>query len=196
MSTLDFWFEFGSTYSYPAAMRIGDAARAAGVTVRWQPFLLGPVFQSQGYAQSPILEVPAKAAYMWRDLARLCGKYGLGWQQPSHFPRTSVLGARIACSYADAPWLENFVHAVYRANFAEDRDVGDEAVIAACLRTAGQQAAAVIAHATSEAERPRLRAQGVRAAELGLFGAPSFVVNGELFWGQDRLEDALAWARR
>lgn len=196
MKTLEFWFEFGSVYSYPAAMRIVDAARTADVNLVWQPFLLGPVFQAQGFKSSPILEQPDKTRYMWRDIERLCAKYGIGWKQPSNFPRGSVSAARIACSYADAAWLPAFVHAVYTANFAEDRDVSDDAVIADCLRAAGQAPEAVFAHAKSDAEKPKLRAQSARAQELGLFGAPSFIVDGELFWGHDRLDDALAWATR
>lgn len=196
MKTVEFWFEFGSTYSYPAAMRVEAAARAAGVALSWQSFLLGPIFRAQGHESSPLLAVPEKARYMWRDVERLCAKHGIAWKQPSSFPRGSVSAARIACSYAQAAWLPAFVRAVYTANFAEDRDIGDDAVIRDCLRQAGQDADALFAHTTSDAEKPKLRAQGAAAQARGIFGAPSFVVDGELFWGNDRLEDALAWAKR
>ena len=76
-ATLDFWFEFASTYSYPAAMRIADAAAARGVTVRWRPFLLGPIFKAQGWDNSPFNLYPAKGRYMWRDLERVCDALAL-----------------------------------------------------------------------------------------------------------------------
>jgi 2-hydroxychromene-2-carboxylate isomerase len=193
---VEFWFEFASTYSYPAAMRVETAAQAAGVTLEWKPFLLGPIFQAQGYETSPFLVHEQKGRYMWRDIERLCAKHHIAWQMPSSFPRTSVTAARIACSHAGASWLPSFVRAVYRANFADDRDIGDDAVIRACLAEVGTDADAAFAHALSAAEKPRLRANSVAAQQRGIFGAPSFIVGGELFWGNDRLDDAFAWALR
>ena len=81
-ATLDFWFEFASTYSYPAAMRIDALAEACRVTVRWRPFLLGPIFKDQGWTTSPFNVYPAKGRYMWRDLARICDDLGLPFAQP------------------------------------------------------------------------------------------------------------------
>src|SRR3546814_15598463 len=102
MKSMEFWFEFASTYSYPAAMRVEAAAGKAGVPVIWKPFLLGPIFQAQGYESSPFFAFPVKGQYMWRDLERLCAKYHLDWKQPSSFPRTSILASRIGCSPVDA----------------------------------------------------------------------------------------------
>lgn len=196
MKSMEFWFEFASTYSYPAAMRIEAAAGKAGVPLIWKPFLLGPIFKAQGYESSPFFAFPVKGQYMWRDVERLCAKYGLEWKKPTSFPRSSILASRIGCSHVDAAWLPSFVRAVYHANFAEDRNIADDAVIRACLRALDLDADAIIAHATSAAEKSRLRERGAQALDLGLFGAPSFIVDGELFWGNDRLEDALEWARR
>lgn len=192
---VEFWFEFASTYSYPAAMRIGPAAQAAGVTVVWKPFLLGPLFREQGYESSPFMQYPTKGRYMWRDIERICAAHGIAFRQPSSFPRTSVLGARIACAFEDESWTPDFVRALYHANFAEDLDIGSESVVADCLRSCGENAPARIAAAQAAPLRDRLREQTERARTLGLFGAPSFRVGDELFWGNDRLEDALAWAR-
>ncbi|MFT4047440.1 MAG: 2-hydroxychromene-2-carboxylate isomerase [Solimonas sp.] len=196
LPVVEFWFEFASTYSYPAAMRIEAAAVAAGLTLAWKPFLLGPIFQAQGYETSPFLVHEQKGHYMWRDVERLCAKHHIAWQKPSSFPRTSITAARIACSHADAPWMPSFVRAVYRANFADDRDIGDDAVIRDCLAEVGADADAAMAHALSPAEKPKLRENAAAAQRHGIFGAPSFVVAGELFWGNDRLDDALAWALR
>ena len=193
---VDFWFEFASTYSYLSVMRIERAAEAAGVDIEWKPFLLGPVFLALGWNDSPFNIYPPKGRYMWRDLERLAEKEGLPFLRPSRFPRNGLLAARVALVGVEEGWVAAFARAVMMANFAEDREIGEEAVIGAILGTLGLPAAEVIARAQADANKLALRCQTERAAELGLFGAPSFRVGEELFWGNDRLEDALAWARR
>ena len=193
---IQFWFEFASTYSYPAAMRIEAAAAARGIDVEWKPFLLGPIFQQQGWNDSPFNLYPVKGAYMWRDLARLCEELQLPFVRPSRFPRGSLMAARVACAFAGEAWVPAFVRGVYDANFARDRDIADPAVVASCLASAGQEPAPLLEAAGSEAAKAKLRAQGEEAIRLGIFGAPSFVVGRELFWGNDRLESALAWVAR
>jgi 2-hydroxychromene-2-carboxylate isomerase len=190
---IQFWFEFASTYSYPAAMRVESVAAARGVAVEWKAFLLGPIFRSQGWNDSSFNLYPAKGRYMWRDLARLCEELGLPLLRPSQFPRGSLLAARIACAFESEPWLPAFVRAVYDANFARDEDVGERGVIERCLERAGQRPEPWIETAGSGESKAKLRARGDEAARLGIFGAPTFVVGDELFWGGDRLEAALAW---
>jgi 2-hydroxychromene-2-carboxylate isomerase len=194
MATLDFWFEFASTYSYPAVARIGALAERAGVQVAWKPFLLGPIFKAQGWNDSPFNIYEAKGRYMWRDIERLCAQYGLGFRRPSTFPRNGLLAARVAA--LNEAWVPDFVRAVYRANFADDRDISDRGVIAEILGRIGQPPDAVLATAETPETKERLKRQTEEAVRLGIFGAPSFVARGELFWGNDRLEDALAWAAR
>lgn len=192
---LEFWFEFASTYSYPAAARIEAEAAAAGVPIAWRPFLLGPIFRAQGWNDSPFNLYPVKGRYMWRDLARVCASLELPLRQPSTFPRNGLLAARVACRFADESWCPAFVRGVYRANFAEDRDIADPTVLASCLTAIGQPANERIAAAN--ADKDLLRAQTERAIALGVFGAPSFTVGDELFWGNDRLEAALeSWNKR
>ncbi len=195
-SNLEFWFEFGSTYSYLSAARIEDAAAAAGVSVLWEPFLLGPIFAEQGWDDSPFNVYPAKGRYMWRDLERLCAKYRIPFARPSRFPRDGLLAARVVCLAKEAsePWLPEFVRAVFRANFAEDREIGDATVVHSILDSLGQPGSRLLEQAQAPENKLRLREQTRRAKELGIFGTPSFTVGGELFWGNDRLEDALAWA--
>jgi 2-hydroxychromene-2-carboxylate isomerase len=187
---MDFWFEFGSTYSYPAAMRVEDEARARRVTVRWRPFLLGPIFKAQGWLDSPFNIYPAKGRYMWRDLERICAAQGIPLQRPSAFPRNGLLAARVAARFAAEPWVGAFVRAVYDANFAKDREISDARVVASALEAAGQPASLIDAAASDEA-KAGLRANTDEAVSLDIFGAPSFVVGRELFWGNDRLEAAL-----
>ncbi len=192
---LEFWFEFASSYSYPAAMRVEAAATAAGVPIVWRPFLLGPVFKQQGYDTSPFVQYPAKGRYMWRDLQRLCAEYGMAFRKPSSFPRTSVLGARIVAAFPEAVWVPAFVRALFSANFEHDLDIDDTAVVMACLSALTPEAESIAARAQSEPLKQRLRANTEQAATLDLFGAPSFRAGAEVFWGNDRLEQALAWAR-
>ena len=190
---LQFWFEFASTYSYPAAMRIESIAQAHQVEVEWRAFILGPIFKAQGWDDSPFNIYPAKGRYMWRDLERICETLAIPFHRPSVFPRNSVLAARIAARFNDASWMTGFVKAVYRANFVDDLDIGNRSVIADCLRRAGADPDGVIASATDRDSKALFRARIEQAMRQGIFGAPSFVSNGELFWGNDRLEQAVRW---
>lgn len=193
---LEFWFEFASSYSYPAAARVGTLAEAAGVPVLWRPFLLGPIFAAQGWSDSPFNLYPAKGRYMWRDLERICQGRKLPFRHPSEFPRSGLLAARLAVLAAEEGWCGAFAPAVYRANFAEDRDIADPEVIAGVLSGVRRDADNELARALLPETKRRLREQSERAIALGLFGAPTAVVAGELFWGDDRLEQAIEWAVR
>jgi 2-hydroxychromene-2-carboxylate isomerase len=195
MARLEFWFEFASTYSYPAALRIEGVARTAGVEIAWRPFLLGPIFKAQGWNDSPFNIYPVKGRYMWRDLERICAELDLPMRRPSQFPRGSLLAARLACWFEREPWLPEFVRQVYLANFAHDRDIADPSVIGEILAALNQPPSTLAAAESAEA-KAKLRAQSERAQALGIFGAPSFVADAELFWGNDRLETAVAWAQR
>jgi len=195
--TLDFWFEFASTYSYPAAMRISPLAEAAGVAVRWRPFMLGPIFKGQGWATSPFNLFPAKGRNMWRDLERTCGTIGLPFVRPTTFPQNTLLAARVALIGLAEAWGEDYCRAIYRAEFAEGRTVEATETIAGVLSALGLDAGAVLDRAQSNENRSQLRAHTEEAQRLGIFGSPSFVTaDSELFWGNDRLEAALNWARR
>ncbi len=197
MFALDFWFDFASTYSYPAAMRIAPLAAAAGVTVRFRPFLLGPIFKAQGWDTSPFNLYPAKGRYMWRDLERLCADLGLPFRQPEPFPQPSLLAARVALVGLAQHWGEDFCRAVFKAEFGETGRIDDIATIVRLLTSFGVNADEILAEAQSEPNKLRLRDETQVAQQLGIFGAPSFVTaDGELFWGNDRLEHALAWAAR
>ncbi len=193
MPRLDFWYEFASTYSYPAAIRIGTLAQARGVDVRWRPFLLGPIFADQGWRNSPFNIYPAKGRYMWRDLERICADRGLPFRRPDSFPQNSLLAARVATALAGEARAD-FSRAVYRAEFAEGRSIDDRALIERLLADLGLPAEA-LQRASSDAVKTAVKASVDEAKRLGIFGAPSFVAaDNELFWGDDRLEVALEWA--
>jgi 2-hydroxychromene-2-carboxylate isomerase len=201
-AVLDFWFDFASTYSYPAAMRIGALAADAGVTVRFRPFLLGPIFKAQGWTTSPFNLYAAKGRHMWRDLERLCAEAGLPFRRPEPFPQNSLLAARVALAGFEGTLGanfrgEDFCRAVFRAEFADGRRIDDPATLADILTRSGIEPRPALAAAQSDASKARLRTQTEEAQQLGLFGAPSFVTtDGELFWGNDRLEAALRWTKR
>ena len=193
---LEFWFEFASTYSYPAAMRVEALAARAGVALAWRPFLLGPIFQAQGWNDSPFNLFPAKGRYMWRDLERLCAKHGLPFARPAIFPQRSILAARLALAAIDEPWLPALVRGIYIANFAERGDISAPETLGRVLAALGQDPAPWLERTQARPAKDALRANTERAQALGVFGAPTFVARGELFWGGDRLEDALAWQLR
>lgn len=194
---LDFWFDFGSTYSYPAALRIQGLAQAAGVEVRYRPFMLGAVFKAQGWVTSPFNIYPAKGRYMWRDLERLCDDLGLTLVRPNPFPQNSLLAARVAVAGAGEPWVPDFCSAVFRAEFGEGRQIAETGVICDILDDLGVEADPLLGSSGTVEIKARLRSETEEAQRLGVFGSPTFVTeDGELFWGNDRLEAALAWARR
>ncbi len=195
MPVIDFWFDFGSSYSYPAAMRAPALAKAAGVAIRYRPFLLGPIFKAQGWDTSPFNIYEAKGRYMWRDLERLCADLGLAFRRPSPFPQNGLLAARVALAGHGETWHGEFCRSVFRAQFGEGRRIDDPAVVGEILDVVGAPQGATFKLAQSDPVKTRLRAQTEEAGQLGIFGAPSFTLaDGELFWGNDRLEAAVAWA--
>ncbi|QOL49208.1 2-hydroxychromene-2-carboxylate isomerase [Massilia litorea] len=191
---LEFWFEFGSNYSYLAAMRVEALARAAGVRVLWRPFLLGPVFRELGWSTSPFVLQAAKGRYMWRDMEREAAKYGIAWRRPSVFPRTALLPMRVATLGAEAPWIGEFTRRVMHQNWVEDREIDDAPAVREALAGLVPDPEAVLAAALAPDNKLRLRANTGLAGARGIFGAPTFFVGDEMFWGNDRLEDAIAWA--
>lgn len=192
--TLEFWFEFASTYSYPAAERMAAVVEAGAARVVYRPFLLGPIFKAQGWSDSPFNLYPAKGRHMWRDLERRCEQLGLPLRRPSAFPRNGLRAARLCIALAEHEALPRVTSGIYRANFALDQDVADPEVLAQVLRDVGLDPGHWLEAAGGDGPRAALREQAARAQALGLFGAPSFRVDGELFWGEDRLQQALAHA--
>ena len=194
MRAIEFWFEFGSNYSYLSVMRIEAAAAEHGVTVHWKPFLLGPIFRSLGWSTSPFVLQKAKGDYVWTDMARQCRKHGLPWQRPTEFPRSSLLPARVALIGADQPWMGAYCRRIMSLNFAEDRAIDDSQLVAEVLNQLHLPAQVILDQAQSDGNKLKLRQQTEAAQAKGIFGAPTFFVGDEMFWGDDRLEDALASA--
>ncbi|HKW52443.1 MAG TPA: 2-hydroxychromene-2-carboxylate isomerase [Stellaceae bacterium] len=195
VATVEFWYEFASPYSYLAAARIERLAAGSLIGLVWRPFLLGPILAQRAHDPSPFQNpTPAQRRYRWRDVQRLCAAEALPLRHPSTYPRNGLLAARVALIAAAEGWGPAFTRAVYHANFAEDRDIAAQAVIADILAALGRDVAAVLERAKSAENKAKLKAQGEEAVRRGVFGAPSFLVGDELFWGNDRLDTALAWA--
>ena len=196
MASAEFWYEFASTYSYPAALRVGKLAQERGVTLLWRPFLLGPIFAAQGWRDLPFNIYPNKGRYMWRDLERTCEAMGVAFKRPEPFPQPSLLAARVALAI-EGEARAAFSRQVYMAEFGRGLPIADRATIASLLAACGVDPAAALERAESDANKAALKADCARAAEIGIVGAPSMVTaDGEVFWGNDRLEQALDWAAR
>jgi len=196
MRTIEFWYEFASTYSYVTAMRIARVAADAKVPVRWRPFLLGPIFKELGWNDSPFNIYPAKGRYMWRDLARVCDEEGLPLNLPPvRFPQNGLKAARLALAGEKEGWTPDFTRAVFMANYAEQRDISDEDTLRDLLDRCSVDPGKALEAANTPSNKEALFAQTAEAKARGIFGAPSFTVDDELFWGNDRLEAAIAWAK-
>ncbi|SEL42010.1 2-hydroxychromene-2-carboxylate isomerase [Variovorax sp. YR750] len=194
-AAIEFWFDFGSNYSYLSTMRIEAEAAAHGIGIRWRPFLLGPIFRSFGWESSPFVLQKEKGDYTWKDMARQCRKYGLPWQRPTNFPRPAVLPLRIALAGTTQPWMGEFCRRTMSMNFAEDRDIDSPQAMHELLTSLGLPAHRVIEEALSDSNKLRLRRQTETAVEKGIFGAPTFFVGDEMFWGNDRLDEAIAFCK-
>lgn len=191
---IEFWFEFASNYTYLSMMRIEDEAQRLGVHIQWRPFLLGPIFNALGMETSPFLLQREKGAYMWGDMVRQCEKYGLEWVKPSEFPRSGLLPARIAIDNAEKPWIGEFGRKVMERNFVLDQNINTPEDIAPVLLALNLPVLEIIEAAESDSAKNRLREQTQLAQGRRIFGAPTFFVGEEMFWGNDRLDDALACA--
>ncbi len=196
MATLEFWYEFGSTYTYLTVARIRREAQQRGVEVQWKPFLLMPLMIEQGLTQGPFLPFPRKLAYMWRDLERRAAEHGLPYRRPDRYPPDDVLtSARVALLGSREGWCDTFTESVFEQHWTRGRPIGSEANLREAIESIGRSPDDVLTQARAADVKAALRAQTEEAQRRGLFGSPSFVVADELFWGDDRLEQALDWAR-
>lgn len=188
---LEFWLDLASNYTYLSVMRIEAEAARRGVAIAWRPFLLGPIFRELGWTTPLFVAQAEKGRYVWRDMERQCAKLGIPWRRPSAFPRDPLAATRIALLGAEAPWIGAFCRRVMTLNFAEDRDIAGRETLAGVLEGLGLEAGPLLQAAETPETRARLRAQTAEARARGVFGAPTFFVGEELFWGNDRLDDAL-----
>jgi 2-hydroxychromene-2-carboxylate isomerase len=195
MGRIEVWIEYASTYSYLTVARIGRLAKANGVTLDWQPFWLAPVREQLNMGH-PFPDDSVKAAYMWRDLERRAGRLLIPYRRPEQYPVNSLQTIRVALLGSREGWCQAFTEEAFRLHWTEGRLIGTEDNIHAALSSVRKDPDVVLPMAASPANKEALKAQTARAISRGIFGSPSFVVSEEMFWGDDRLEEAMEFAAR
>ena len=195
MSTdrIDFWFTMGSTYSYLSVMRLADVERSTGIDFRWRPFHL--LFILQEMKHFPFADKPAKLAYMWRDIERRAAMHGLPFRPAPYPAKQSIVANLVASVGMRQGWGADFVQAAYRRWFQLGQETGSEPNVSESLRDIGLEPVPILELAGAADTKAALMAETEIAKNLGIFGSPTFVVDRELFWGDDRLEDAISWCR-
>jgi len=191
--SLELWIGYGSTYSYLSVMRIDAVAAAAGIEIVWKPFNIRALMIEKGLPKGPFIPRPDKLAYMWRDLERRAQRRGLPYVRPPQYPVDSQATVRVACLAAQEGWCGEFSRKVFHMNFVEGLSIGGPGNLESALRELGRDPAEVVRRAHEKDIEDGLAAQTQTAIDIGVFGAPTFRVGDELFWGDDRLEDAVEW---
>jgi 2-hydroxychromene-2-carboxylate isomerase len=192
---IDFWFSIGSTYTYLTVMRLEDIQRNTGIEFRWRPFSVRQIMIEQD--NIPFRTKPVKAAYMWRDIERRAAMYGLPARVPAPYPLAEWDTAnRVAVLAAQEGWVGDYSRATYGRWFQEGLEPGSEPNLSNSLKAIGQDPSRVIASAATPEIGAAYETATDTARDLGIFGSPTFQVEHELFWGDDRLDDAIAWYRR
>ena len=189
---IDFWFTMGSTYSFLSVMRLAEIERSTGISFRWRPFHLLVILQEMKHI--PFADKPAKSAYMWRDIERRAAMYGIPAKLPVPYPaKQSVMANLVATVGMREGWGADYVRAAYRRWFELGQETGSEPNVSESLHDVSQDPGRVLALASSESTKAALTAETDAARERGIFGSPTFTIDRELFWGDDRLEDAISW---
>ena len=188
MKSFEFWFDFGSTASYLAWTQLPALEAATGATAVFKPMLLGGVFQATGN-QSPA-NIPAKGKYIFADFSRFAKRYGVEFNMNPWFPVNTLLFMRgaIALQMKGDPRFKDYCRAVFDAIWVASLNMNDTAVASQALVRAGFDATALIALASEQATKDALKAATQTAVERGVFGAPTFFVGDQMFWGQDRMD--------
>jgi 2-hydroxychromene-2-carboxylate isomerase len=194
MARIEFFYDYGSPYSYLADSRLPDLAARTGSEVIYRPMLLGGVFKATGN-QSPFVEpVEAKRKYFSLELRRCVQKLGIAFVQNPHFPINTLGLMRTAHAARALEVFEPFHAAIFRAFWTTGADLGSPDVVADVLNAEGMDGVAIVEAAQGDDVKAALRATTDEAVERGVFGAPTFFVEDEMFFGNDRMdfvEDAL-----
>ena len=188
MKSFEFWFDFGSSASYLAWTQLPALEAATGAVAALKPMLLGGVFQATGN-QSPVT-VPAKGKYIFADFERFATRYGVPFKMNPSFPINTLLLMRgaIALQRKGDPRFKDYCNAMFNAIWVESLNMNDPGTAAQALQKAGFDAAALVALAGEQSTKDALKAATQTAVERGVFGAPTFFVGDQMFWGQDRMD--------
>jgi 2-hydroxychromene-2-carboxylate isomerase len=185
---VEFYFDVGSPAAYLAWTQLPKIAQQAGWEIEYRPFLLGGVFQATGN-RSP-MEVPAKGQYMQDDLQRFAKRYGVPFRHNPHFPinTLTLMRGALGLQMREPQRMVPYVDAVYRAIWVDGKNMNDPATVAAVLQQAGFDPEKLLALAQDPAVKDQLKVVTQEAVARGAFGAPTFFVGDQMFWGQDRLD--------
>ena len=194
-SPIDFYFEFSSPYGYIASCLADDFEKRIGRPVRWRPMLLGPVFKLTG--QAPLTQIPMKGEYSKKDFTRSARLHKVPFTYPANFPIGTVapLRAFYWASDRDAAQGRALAKALYKAYFAEGRDISSPAEVVAVAKSVGIDADALAKALEDPALKERAKREVDAAIAAGVFGSPFFIVDGEPFWGVDRMPMVEEWIR-
>src|SRR5258706_4979699 len=191
---LDFYCFLGSTYTYLAVNRAEEVAARENITLRWRPFSVRSIMLEQN--NRPFIGKPVKLSYMWRDIERRAHRYGVPFKSIPNYPNDAEeLANRVATLAALERWCAQFAKAAYLAWFMENKDPGKIECLSDVLRGMNRNPDKVIAGANSQEVRVKYAAETELARSMGIFGSPTFVCESEIFWGDDRLEDAIDWCK-
>lgn len=190
---IEFYFDFSSPYGYFASTKIETLAAKYGRSTVWRPMLLGAVFKVTG--QQPLVTIPLKGSYAQHDLIRSARWFGVPFKLPTKFPVSSTAPCRAYYWLHDRDPVaaKTLAQALYRAYFAEDRDISNPEVTANVAAKLGHDKDAVTQAINDPAVKERLKGEVDAAIERGIFGSPYIIVDGEPFWGSDRLDQIEQW---
>ena len=192
MKPIQFWFSIGSTYTYLSVVRLSDVAAANGVPFEYRPFSVRAIMREMN--NIPFAEKPVKMRYMWRDMERRAARYGMEITVPAPYPLAGFdIANRVAVVGRKEGWCEDYVMATYRRWFRNGEAAGEEPNLSESLQEINQNPNRVISLANADETEDAYNAATEEARKLGIFGSPTFVVGEEIFWGDDRLEDAIDW---
>jgi 2-hydroxychromene-2-carboxylate isomerase len=192
MGRLDFFYFFGSGYAFLSVLRIGELADKAGVKVTWRPFNVRPLMRENNVM---LRDEAQKVRYLWRDIERRAALHGLPYVKPPIWPtEPDLLASRVAMLACKEGWIEPYTLQSFRAWYLEGLPLGTVESLGQILPRVGQEVPRVLSLADRPETMARLEAETEAARKLGAFGSPTFVAGDELFWGDDRLEEALDWA--
>jgi len=182
---IDFYFDLSSPYSYLAATQLDAIANRHGAIIAWKPLVLAAVFKAQGNVM-PAVCVP-KAQYMVKDLARWAEHYGVPFQMSSRFPLPTIRGMRLIIAAESSGRSGELAKSLFTGMWERDLDISSDAVLRTLVSECGLSADELMAATETSAVKDKLRAYTDEAISRGVFGAPAMMVDGELFWGNDRL---------
>lgn len=193
---IDFYFEFASPYGYLASTRIDRIGAQHGREVRWHAMMLGAAFKRTG--AQPLVHTPMKGAYMMRDLPRFAGLLDVPFTAPPVMPANSLAASRafVWLDEDDPALARRLAGAIFAAHWGEGRDIGAPEQVAGIAASAGVDRARLLEAVADPVIKQRLKERTEAALERGVFGSPFILVDGEPFWGADRLDQVDAWLAR